>query len=266
MGPGREKDAGTATARVFGRSAVPRGRMTKRGRLIAVEGPSASGKSTLVRLASQRLGWMPLPEAFDRLDPAPSLEFGSPRELLRLEGTLLAAEARRYAEAQRECRRGRTVLADTGFLGPWTYTRGLVALGQAPVSALRTIDRSARSLLERGRLGLPDLTVYLLANARERARRARGDVTHHPTSLWSRHEAVGAVERYWFRTDFPRALPERFRSLRSSTDPRSLVSALRRLVAEVDPSSATRAEGVALLDLLPPPPSPGRRRNVRPNR
>ena len=108
--------------------------MHSRGRLVALEGGSASGKSTLVTAAARTFGWRPLAEAFDRLDPAPSLDFDSPRELLRLEATLLAEEVRRYHEARRLTERGATVLADTGFLGPLTYTLGLVERGRAPAS------------------------------------------------------------------------------------------------------------------------------------
>ena len=240
--------------------------MTGRGPLIALEGRSASGKTTLVRAAARRLGWQALPEAFDRLEPAPSLEYGSSRELLLLEGTLLAEEARRFREARRACARGRTVLADTGFLGPVTYTRGLVELGEAPGSVLRTLEQTARSLLDRGSLGIPDLTVYLDTTARERARRGRSDLGHHPATLVARHEAVGDFERMYFEMLFPAAMPGRFRSLWARTVPRSLVPSLRALVTEVDPTPASRADGLVLLSLLRTMARPGQRRNFGPNR
>ena len=240
--------------------------MAGRGPLVAIEGRSGSGKTTLVRAAARRLGWQPLPEVFDRLDPAPSLEYASSRELLLLEGSLLAEESRRFREARRACAQGRTVLADTGFLGPVTYTRGLVELGSAPESVLRTLERSARSLLNRGSLGIPDLTVYLDTTPAERARRVRADLEHHPAALVARHEAVGDLEQEYFESLAPAAIPRRFRSLRAGALPGSLVPSLRALVAKVDPTPASRADGRMFLSLLRPPARSGRRANFGPNR
>jgi thymidylate kinase len=240
--------------------------MAGRGRLVAVEGPSASGKTTLVRAAARTLGWQPLAEAFDRLDPAPSLEFGSSRELLRLEGVLLTEEARRYREAQRACARGVTVLADTGFLGPVTYTRGLVALGRAPASVEENITRSARSLLRRRALGIPELTLYLSTPAGERARRARADPKRHPTRLFPRHEAVGRIERTYFEQLFPAALPGRFRTLRGDRPRASMVADVRAAVEELTPTPASPADGLVILSLLRTSAGAGRRRNPGPNR
>lgn len=220
------------------------------GRLVAVEGASAAGKTTLVRSAARALGWEPLPEAYDRLDPAPSLEFASQRELLRIEATLLAEEARRYRWARRCCAGGRTVLADTGFLGPVTYTVGLVALGRVPTAAGRSVVGNARSLLRRNSLGIPDLTVYLGTTAAERRRRAEADRLHHPASLDSRHEAVARVERRFFETALPRALPNRFRTMEARASARALVPRLRRLVDRTDPQPASREEGLVALSLL----------------
>ena len=234
--------------------------------LVAVEGPSAAGKTTLVRTAARRFGWVVLPEAFDRLDPAPSLEFDSPEHLLLLEETLLAEEARRYGEARQRCAVGRTVLADTGFLGPVTYTRGLVALGRSPPSVARSLERSARALLRNGGLGIPDLTVYLATSDRERARRAERDRPRHPEGLFARHETVGALERRLFESRFPRALPSRFRTLSADPSPAALSVALRRLVADAPSTPAVQWEGLQLLRALGPVAAPRRGRNAGPNR
>jgi hypothetical protein len=240
--------------------------MAEPGTLIAIEGASAAGKTTLVRAAGRRLGWLPVPEAIDRLVPPPSIDFGSPEELLALEETLLAEESRRYLEARQRCAVGRTVVADTGFLGPVTYTHGLFELGRAPASVTRSIDRSARALMRNGGLGIPDLTVYLATTHRERAEHVRKDAPRRPVALQSRHEAVGAVERRYFETEFPRALPGRFRVLRGSATPASRLSALRALVARAEPAPAVQWEGLRLLACLRPA-VPGRRgRNVGPNR
>jgi hypothetical protein len=240
--------------------------MSRRGRLIAIEGRSAAGKTTLVRAAVEEFDWQPLWEAFDRLDPTPSLEYASPHELLLLERSLIAEEVRRYREARGLCAQGRTVLADTGFLGPLTYTRGLVALARAPGSVGRAIERSTRSLVRRGALGIPDLTVYLETTARERARHARADSARHPVGLIPRHEAVGAVEERYFDELFPTALPDRFRILRARSGPPGPVATLRALVADADPTPASRTEGLALLSLLRLPPRGKRRTEVGPNR
>lgn len=240
--------------------------MGRRGRLIAIEGGSAAGKTTLVHAAARTLGWQSLGEAFDRLDPTPSLEYGSPREFLLLEGVLLAEEVRRYREARRGCAGGRTVLADTGFLGPLTYTQGLVELGRVSASIGRAVERSTRSLLRNRAIGLPDLTVYLHTTPSERARRARTGARRHPAALVPRHEAVGEIERRYFEEVFPAALPDRFRTLRGRAGPASLVQRLRTLIEEADPSPASRADGLVLASLLHRPIRGGRRANVGPNR
>jgi len=227
--------------------------MVRRGRLIAIEGGSASGKTTLVRAAARTLGWRPLPEAFDRLDPTPSLEFGSSRELLRLEGVLLAEEVRRYREARRLCARGATVLADTGFLGPLTYTLGLVELGRAPSSVGRTLERSVRSLVRRSALGIPDLTVWLHTSGNERRRRARVDARRHPVALFARHEAVRLVARRALEAAFRAVLPERFLLLRARGRPGDLARRLGELVDATHAPPASRAEGLSLLDRLRSP-------------
>ena len=238
--------------------------MPGRGRLIALEGGSAAGKTTLVRAAARELGWYPIDEAVDRMDPAPALDVSSPHELVRLEATLLAEDARRYREARRAVTRGATVLADTGFLGPVTYTRGLVDTGRTSRSVYRSVERTARALLERGALGIPDLTIYLATTARERTRRAQKDRPHHARPEFERHEAVGAVERTHFESLFPSALPERFLRLRGRSGVGALVREVRVLAEKTPATPASRADGLLLLTLLHPgpPPRPAARRTV----
>jgi len=240
--------------------------MARRGRLVAVEGGSASGKTTLVAAAAHTLGWRPLPEAYDRLDPAPSLDFDSPRELLRLEATLLAEEAKRYREACQLCATGLTVVADTGFFGPLTYTLGLGELGLAPESVAAALVRSARSLVMAGRLGLPDLTVYLRTTARERAGRARADARRHPPDLWLRHEAVGRFERRFLERELSAVRPTGFRVLRADGPATVLARRLRTIVATLPSRPASRADALALLARLDRPARGFRRSTVRPNR
>lgn len=240
--------------------------MLRRGRLIAIEGASASGKTALIRAAARALRWYPLHEAYDRLDPSPSLQFRSSSELLLLEGTLLSEETHRFRDALDRCGRGRTVIADTGFFGPLTYTWGLVALGRAPEGVGRSLSRSARSLVRAGLLGLPDLTVYLRTTVSERHRRARKGANEHPASLVSRHEAVGRVERRYFCEVFPTLFPARFRTLRGDVPPERLVPRLRAIAEECPASPPTRADALRLLSCLPRREPPERRPGLGPNR
>jgi thymidylate kinase len=207
--------------------------MARRGRIIAVEGPSGAGKTTVVRAAARAFGWRALPEAFERIDPPPSLRFRGPRELLSLERTLLAEEGRRYREAVEGRRRGRTVIADTGFLGPLTYTAGLIALGDAAPSVLMAL----RSLVEgpgrSHRLGLPDGIVYLEVPGRVRRRRTARDPLGHPKELRERHEAVGRIERRFYRGLARGVLSDRVRFVSGTGSPEAVASRVRAAVRSV---------------------------------
>jgi hypothetical protein len=240
--------------------------MARPGRLIAIEGGSAAGKTTLVRVASHLFGWRPLPEAFDRLDPAPSLDFGSSAELLRLEAILLAEEVDRYAEARRLCEHGVTVLADTGFLGPLTYTLGLVELGLAPRSIADDLGRSARALVNSGRLGIPDLTVFLRTTVAERTQRARVGARGHPPELFRRHEAVGTVERRLLEQDFRAVVPDHVRILRADASASVLARQLGMMVEGVRANRASRTDALAVVVRLRGSGRRSRRSRVGPNR
>lgn len=207
--------------------------MASHGRIIAIEGRSGVGKTTLVRLAARRFGWIPLEEAFDRLDRRPNLGFHSERELLRTERALLHEEQRRYREALRLRRNGRTVVADTGFLGPLTYTAGLAVLGQASASVLSTLLRVAAPGGRGVAWGLPDLIVYLDLPARARRQRAFGDPRRHPIGLDRRHEMVGSIEREFYR-ELASLCPARsVWFLRADPTPSVLVSRLGEFAASL---------------------------------
>lgn len=179
--------------------------------LIALEGPSGAGKTTVARAVAGRTGAEFLPEAFALLSPAPSLEYSGPDELFELERILLVEERRRFRRALAARRRGRPVVADTGFFGPLTYTAGLVALGLAPRSVLVRLLREAGRRSREGPIGAPDLVVYLDVPESVLWRRAAHDPVGHPRGLFSRHLAVGRRERTFYRQALSRVLPDRVR-------------------------------------------------------
>jgi hypothetical protein len=181
------------------------------GWLVAVEGPSAAGKSRAVATAARALGVPALPEAYDRLRPRPSLTASTDAGWLRLERRLLLEDARRYQEARRATDRGATVLADTGFLGPLTYTVGLVHLGLASRSVLSELVRLAGGLRDDGRWGLPDAVLFLRTPESERRRRAVLDPVHHPAEFQERHQSVAADEARLYRTVVAPEFGSRFR-------------------------------------------------------
>ena len=170
------------------------GSVSARPVVVSVDGPSAAGKSTVVARAAALFGWVPLAEAFDRIDPAPDLRFSSDRELEELERTLLEEDARRYRNALSLRATGLTVVTDTGFLGPLTYTAGLVALGRASptgAAADRRAGAGAGTTSERG--GVPDVVVTWPHPLRSvgRGPAATGQGTRRTSSAATRRSAVG---------------------------------------------------------------------------
>lgn len=235
-----------------------RARPTATGAIVAIEGPSGSGKTTATRFAARALGGVVLPEAYRRLRPTPSLEIRSARSLLALERRLLGEEARRFAEARTAAHRGRIVFTDTGFFGPITYSRALVALGLAPASILGPLDRTARALLRDRRWGVPDLTIYLDTNERTRRRRIAADPRGHPPALAARHEAAGRFERQDFERWIAPTLGARYRLVNGSGRRVEVTRRVRRAVAARGPRPAPRGLAAELLTLLvrAPPPAP----------
>lgn len=226
--------------------------MPDRGLVIAVDGPSAAGKSAVARAAVRATSWRVLPEAFDRLDPRPSLEFSTSDELLATELTLLSEEGRRAREAARERARGRVVVADTGFWGPLTYTAGLVATGAADPATLRTLG--ARAVGPRSLPCVPDLVVYLDASVADRRARARRSRDAHPASLEARHARVARFERRFVLGPLSRLLPGRVRRLATSGSSRETADRLVALVGEAatvrDPAPPPRSVVPALVSAL----------------
>lgn len=202
------------------------------GWLVAVEGPSGAGKSRTVREAARRLVGVALPEAYDRIRPRPSLTWTTDTQLLRLEERLLREDACRYQEGRRLADTGAIVLADTGFLGPLTYTAGLVRHGLASPPTLGKLVRTGRAWHDEGRWSLPDAVLYVRTPASERRRRAGGDPRGHPPRLQARHQLIAEDEQRFYRTVVAPQFGARFRFVSGSGPPevvvRHLVHALAR--------------------------------------
>lgn len=169
------------------------------GRIVAVEGPPGIGKSRLVRfLAEETRGTLRIEEAFDRLDRRVSLAVPDRSELARVERRLLREERRRFREAMRTRATGRTVLVDTGFLGPLTYSLALARLDpprDVVALLLRQYERAARL----GTLGMPDLTLRLRAPPGLIARRVAADPVRTGDRWAARHARVSRTEETLWR-------------------------------------------------------------------
>jgi AAA domain len=199
--------------------------------VVAVEGISGAGKSTVAPLLARALDAELLLEAYDRLRPRPSLGFTTERDLLRLEEQLLEEDAARYREADQIAGGGGRVVVDTGFFGPLTYTRALVTLDLASPGAFRALVRSARSLRDRYQWGSPDRILWLDTTASTRRRRTRSDPRGHPVSFAGRHERVGEEER---RIYFGPLSPVLGRRLRAVDANGPIGAVVRRAASAVD--------------------------------
>jgi thymidylate kinase len=233
----RQKAAPTK-AQAFGirRPAPRRSGVSVRPLLIALEGPSGAGKTTVARVAARRYDWDVLPEAYERLAPTVDLAYAGASELLRLERQLLAEEHRRYRRAGAARRNGRTVILDTGFFGPLTYTAGLVALRLAPRRTLDALLAAAGSAGRHRSLGLPDAVVYLELPEPQLRHRIARDPAGHPPDLAPRHLAVGRFEHALYRGPLAEVLEGRIAFVPASGAPdrvaRRVAAAVRRLPIE----------------------------------
>jgi thymidylate kinase len=218
-----------------------------RGRVVAVEGPSAAGKTRAVGAVARHLGGAPLAEAYERVSPRPALEWSGPTGLLRLERLLLTEDARRFREARDLAEAEGTVVVDTGFLGTLTYTGGLVRQGAAPRSVLHELVRTARELAHRGEWGLPDGILYLQTPVAERTRRARRDPVGHPSATQPRHQQVAAEESRFYRSVLAPAYGPRFRRVSGTGAAANVVIRLTRAAeAIIAPGHGAPAYGPIL--------------------
>ena len=199
-------------------------------RMIALEGASGVGKTATSRSLAKALSASRIPEAYERLRPAPALEFGDVEELVDLETTLLYEESRRYREAQRALRQGADVVLDTGTFGPLTFTAGLAHLDPRWSPALRRVARISLRLIRAGRLGLPDVTVYLDLGAAAVAQRVAADPAGHPPEHADLYARVAAWERPLWVERFLPAAPGRLIAVRAD---RPVPSIVRQVVARL---------------------------------
>jgi predicted kinase len=221
-----------------------------RGTVVALEGISGAGKSTLAARLAGALDAELLPEAYARLRPPPSLDLGSAAQTFRLEHRLLAEEARRYREADQIAGGGRSVVADTGFLGPLTYTLALVELGDTDPEVVRRLLRAARELEERHQWGMPDRVLWLETTAPERARRVAADAEGHPARWAARHERAGRVEERLYRECLGPVLGARIDRVPASGGPELVLRRLLRALGEGPRTFAPESMARRTLDAL----------------
>jgi thymidylate kinase len=219
-----------------------------RGCIVAVEGPSGVGKTTLVTEVARRWPGRALPEAFVRLRPPPPLDFRTRSGLLKIEGRLAEEEERRFLDAARRRDEGEAVLLDTGTLGPLTYSWGLRCVAGPSWDVVAEVRDRFWTALARGRWGIPDLTIYLDVPPALAATRATGAPETHPVELVERHRNVAIYERELWCHRFPRRLPQRFERL-DARPPATVVarSLLSRLERYTTLSRATVNDATRLL-------------------
>jgi hypothetical protein len=169
-----------------------------RGRVVALEGPSAVGKTTVSRLIGDQSDWTVLGEASVRLRPRPTLRFASPSDLFRIERRLLGEERRRSDTARQLSDRGLDVLLDTAPFGPATYSLAVARLDPAFGPTASRIAEHVVENVRVGRLLVPDRVVCLSAPDSALRTRAGSDRQRHPLRLAARHREVGRIERrFW---------------------------------------------------------------------
>jgi thymidylate kinase len=217
--------------------------------ILAIEGPSGAGKSSVSRALGERLGAPVLAEAFERLDPRPSLEYRTLAELKALELRLLEAEIARFQEAERLRSTGRPVVLDTGPWGPLTYTWGLREAVESPWDVVSDVVAQARAHAGLERFPLPELTIYLDVPERVAEARSASDPEGHPAGLRDRHRRVARFERLLYQQMFPEILPARFLSVAGEARPGQIALDLADRLEGMGPiPNSSAAEADRLLD------------------
>jgi thymidylate kinase len=207
------------------------------GRTIALEGPSGVGKSTLARALAHALGADLLKEAYDLITPQPSLSFTDPAELERLERRLLFVEIERYRRAEIARHAGRTVVLDTGYLGPLTYTSGLARRDPVYAPVLDRLALEVEARVATRSLGLPSVVLYLDLDGRSLARRLSASPDTHPAPWRERHRAVARWERRLWTREFARVAPGRLCVVAADGSPEEVVRRLLDALSGLGPTT-----------------------------
>jgi hypothetical protein len=177
--------------------------------MLAIEGVSHVGKSTLARGLAQEWGSPAIAEAYDRLGADRTLDFRSDLELRPIELELAREDLERLRDATTTSYEGPGVILDTDFLGPLSYTRGLVHLGMARPETFRWLLRRYEQDLARQRWRPADYYLYLDATPALLRRRAAVGGRAGLDPVIERHLLVGAQERQFFLGPLQRILGPR---------------------------------------------------------
>lgn len=229
-------------------------------RIVAVEGIAGVGKTTASRALARALRAVWLKEATARIRPPPDLRVTEPSGLLTLERRLVAEEVRRYRTAVADRRRGRSTVADTGFLGPFTYATAWATIDPR-MDARPALRRLAAVRLRTQGVGVADLHLVLTLPVTSRRRRRRGDPRRDP-DLDDRHDRIGRVEMRLWRRLARGPLRGRVRFVSAAGRPGSVAS---RIISVVHAHPLREAPPFRVSDLVaalfekPAGPRPGRR-------
>ena len=226
--------------------------------IVALEGASGSGKSAVSAELARILGGLRLEEAFERIEPRPSLLFRDVEELRRLERSLWAAETDRWREAESMRGQGRRILLDTGPWGPLTYSWGLRESVASQWDIMGALLETCRADALRSAFPVPELTVYLDVPEELAAARAAQDPGGHPAELRERHRRVGRFERILYEQTFPELLPGRFLLIAGDRGPREVARSLADRLERMGPlPPVTPAESDRILDVFSGAVAPG---------
>jgi thymidylate kinase len=219
--------------------------------VIAIEGASGAGKSSVAGELARRVDAVLIHEAFDRLGRRRSLRFRDRSGLAEIERALLAEEGRRWADAAAHRRAGRSVVLDTGTTGPLTYSWGVREGIDARWDVVSDVLRQTRRLRSVQGWGLPDLTFYLDVSEEVADARSARSPADHPAPLRERHRRVGRFERFLYEREFPRHLPGRFGCVAGEASPREVALGIRDRLERLGPvPPATAPEVDRFLDLF----------------
>jgi thymidylate kinase len=219
----------------------------ERGRtgIVALDGPSGAGKTTVGRALAALLDARLIPEAYVRLVQRPSLRAADRDELWEIESRLLREEGERWREAAEAGSHGQSIVLDTATLGPLSYSWGLREGVDPALDIFPEIVHQARHQLRGGRWGVPDLTIYLDVPEDVALARSAMDPRGHPRDLRARHATVARWERVLYLRELPRRSPGRFTSAVGDGPPERVARAIAEKLEQlgtIPPASREDAE------------------------